>query len=204
MFDAALSPFLVGVHDDFGITASVKAMAAALELDAQRRKIIYLAVEDDSDIACFVVNGLVASGKIHDAEPAHTKDRSGAGEHSLVVRATTDERVHHFADAELGERAVRADYATDAAHRVISPLALRAGAPFAPRATVPFAAHAGIRPAPRWARSTIRHKAPPFRPEAAPSQVREPHPCNPASCAGASRHRSIDAKREPELRIGAR
>src|SRR5579872_5762192 len=144
MFDAALSPFLVGVHDDFGITASVKAMAAALELDAQRRKIIYLAVEDDSDIACFVVNGLVASGKIHDAEPAHTKDRSGAGEHSLVVRATTDERVHHFADAALGERAVRTDYATDAAHRVIVPFALRAGAPFAPRAGAPFALRAGV------------------------------------------------------------
>src|ERR1700674_1465521 len=196
MFDAALSPFLVGVHDYFGITASAKAVALALELDAQLRKIIYLAVEDNSDIARFVVNGLMASGKIHDAQPAHTKDRSGACEHSFVVRPTMDERVHHFADAPLGERAVCTDYATNAAHRVISPVALRAGVPFALRAGAPFVLRAGVRAALRSRRSPIGHKAPLFQPEAAPSQVRAPRPCNPASCARASRHHSIDATHE--------
>src|ERR1700730_18093133 len=98
MFDAALFPFLVGVRDHFGITASAKEMAAALELDAQLRKIIYLAVEHNAEIARFVVNGLMASGEIDDAEPARTKDRSGAGEHPFVVRPTMDERVHHLWD----------------------------------------------------------------------------------------------------------
>src|ERR1700719_1104426 len=188
MLDAALSPFLVGVYDYFSITASVKDMAAALELAAQLRKIIYLSVEHNADIARFVVNGLMAPGEIHDAEPARTKNHSGAGKHSFVVRPTMDERVHHFADAPLSQRAVCADYATNAAHRVISPVALRAA----------------VHVAHRSGRSTIQRKAPLFRPEAAPSQVRAPHPNSPASCARASRHHSIDAKHEPALRIGAR
>ena len=53
-------------------------MAAILELDAQLRKIVDLAVKNDSDIARFVVNRLTAAGEIDDAR---------AGERQKQLRA---------------------------------------------------------------------------------------------------------------------
>src|SRR5438309_10068452 len=112
------------MHEYFRIAVCLKAMPVFLESKAQLRKIVDLAIEHHGDIARFVVNGLMASGKIDDAEPAQTEDCSRADEHTLIVRSTMDERVHHLSDPLLSHCAVGADYATNAAHEVIPPVGL--------------------------------------------------------------------------------
>src|SRR5260370_41974477 len=97
-------------------------MAAIFEREPELLEVIYLAVEDNADIARFVVNRLPATGKINDAQPAHSKDCSVASEHSLGVWTTVSKRFHHPANTPLLHRAVRADYATNAAHGFISPI----------------------------------------------------------------------------------
>src|SRR5580765_1445407 len=124
MFDAAVSPFLVGMHDDFGIAASVKAMAATLQCGAQLQEIIDLAVKGDSDIARFVVNRLLAAGKIDDAETPDAKNDLRAVQDSFPIGAAVHKRVHHLSNALRHDFPVCADHSANAAHLVIAPVAL--------------------------------------------------------------------------------
>ena len=86
MLDAVLSPFFIAVNDNFSITECVKAMATSLELQAQLPKIIDLAIQDNAEVARFVVNGLMASREINDAEAAHAKNCAVTGKHTFGVR----------------------------------------------------------------------------------------------------------------------
>ena len=61
------------MHDDFRVAACAKRMPPSLETGTQLLKIVDLAVEDHHNRAVFVRHGLVAAGKILDAQAPHAK-----------------------------------------------------------------------------------------------------------------------------------
>jgi hypothetical protein len=62
---------------------------------AQLPEVVDLAVEDNSDIACFVEYGLVTSGKVNDAQAAHSERDGWSNQKPVFVRATMPKSLHH-------------------------------------------------------------------------------------------------------------
>jgi len=95
-------------------------MAAGFERPAQLPEIIYLAVEDDGDVAALVEDGLAASGKINDAEAAHPDGGARHGKQPIFVRAAMAQRRHHAPRDSFRLRATfHSDDAADSTHRAI-------------------------------------------------------------------------------------
>src|SRR5882672_2189646 len=118
--DALVAPFFVGMDDDFGVGMRAKRVAAPFERAAQLLVIVNLAVEDDRDVVCFVEEGLVAAGKVNDAEAADSKRHGGSDEQSIFIRATMPKRLHHPARNGFGLfGAFNSNDAADSTHGVI-------------------------------------------------------------------------------------
>src|SRR5258708_1768184 len=75
---ALFAPFFIGMDDDFSVGTRAKHMTARFESATQFLVVIDLPVEDNRDVACFVEYGLAPSGKVNDAETAHSKRHSGS------------------------------------------------------------------------------------------------------------------------------
>ena len=92
---ALLAPFFIGVNDDFGVRIGAKRVAAFLEGLAQLPEVVDFTVENDSDISGFIEYGLVAAGKVNDAEAAHSQRRRRGNQEAVFVRAAMPQRLHH-------------------------------------------------------------------------------------------------------------
>ena len=90
--DARVSPLLVAVHDDFRVGVRPEPVPAALELGAQRRKVVDLAVEDDPHRVVFVRQRLLAGGDVDDAQPAVGEADAFAEIEAVGVRAAMGDR----------------------------------------------------------------------------------------------------------------
>jgi hypothetical protein len=86
------------VDNHFGVGMCGKAMAAAFQFVAKTGKIINFAVEDYPDGSIFVEDGLVASGKVNDAEPAHSQPGVILDEDAFVIRTAIHDRLAHAVD----------------------------------------------------------------------------------------------------------
>jgi hypothetical protein len=117
-----ITPLFVGVDDDFGVGFGLKMMASAFKLFAQNPEIINLSVENESDVAIFVVDRLIPAGEIDDAETANTKG-DGGGERGAVdfaktIGATMQHRGAHAMHGALSVlRIIDTDGAADSAHK---------------------------------------------------------------------------------------
>ena len=118
--DTLLAPFFIGMDDNFGVGVRAEFVPEAFEALAQLPEIIDFTVEDNSNIADFVENGLVAAGKIDDAEAAHPQRRGRRDQESVFVRPSMPDRLHHPARkgfAYFG--AFNSDDTADAAHSAL-------------------------------------------------------------------------------------
>src|SRR5437667_1549420 len=85
----------IQMDDHLRIGVGVETMAAALQLRAQFREIVNLAVENNPDRPVLVENWLVPSGQIDDAETAHAEARPLVDEDSFIIRAAVDDGLAH-------------------------------------------------------------------------------------------------------------
>ena len=104
-------------------------MAAAFEFGTEFREVINLAVENDPRAAVFVEDGLMASGKIDDREPAHSETGAVADVEALIVGTAIDDLVAHVAHECFGDIALSscAHHASNSTHDFsLTPSTLRA------------------------------------------------------------------------------
>src|SRR5580704_11805272 len=73
-------------------------MALLLKLTAEFVEIVYLAVEDDPNRFVFVVDWLVTSRQINDAEASHPQAGWPSSINALIVRTAMDDRLAHVPD----------------------------------------------------------------------------------------------------------
>ena len=116
--DAVGAHFFVEMNNDFGVGVGVEAMAAAFELGAEFGKVVNLAVENDPCAAIFVEDGLMASGEVDDAEPAHAETSAVGDIESLVVGAAIHDLVAHMVHESFGDVALAscAHHSSDSTH----------------------------------------------------------------------------------------
>ena len=86
MLDEILTVLFIQVHDDLGIGVRIEAMTLLFKGRAQFDVIEYLAVETDPDSPVFVVDRLLAAGKVDDAETCRGKADLRIGEIAVAVR----------------------------------------------------------------------------------------------------------------------
>src|SRR5437667_5159358 len=81
---------------DFRIGVSVKNMSLSLEFPAQLKEIIDLAIEHHPYSSVFVMNGLLTTRNVNNAEPTHAEPYCPIDVDSLVVRSAVDNRSAHL------------------------------------------------------------------------------------------------------------
>ena len=90
-----------------------EVVTAEHEALAQVAIVVQLAIEDDRDILGFVPGGLVASGQIDDAQPAHPQCKSRrpriAGKKPFFIRTAMVHRRGHRPYARLSVCAARSE-----------------------------------------------------------------------------------------------
>src|SRR5262249_1140205 len=89
---------LIQMHNNFGIAVGVEAVATGLEFAAQLGEIVDLAVENDPDRLVFVVDGLLATGEVDDAEAAHAEAYGATNVDALVSGVAVNDRLAHALD----------------------------------------------------------------------------------------------------------
>jgi len=110
----------VEAKEDLGVTASVERDAFGLEIVAETRIVVDLAVVDEA-LSGAAVHGLGATGDVDDGEAAMTEahTRVAADEQSLAVRAPVAEGVAHGDDQIGGDGGLDGSvlvYARESAH----------------------------------------------------------------------------------------
>jgi hypothetical protein len=86
------------MNDDLGIRSSSKPVSATFEVRAKGLKIVNLSIENYGHGAVFVVDGLVASLYVDDAEPPHSETYRGVGKEAFVIRPAVHDCTAHSAD----------------------------------------------------------------------------------------------------------
>ena len=147
--DGGGSPLLVGVHDRFRVGGGIETVPGGFELAPELTVVVDLAVEDDPDGAVFVVNRLVPSRQIDDAQTPHSQRHAVGRINSLIVRAAVPDDVTHLMRKRM--RCIRRqriagrsrfDEPGDAAHTINSPFSPRSARNAVPTcARSPAAAH---------------------------------------------------------------
>src|SRR6185295_4579518 len=74
------------MYDYFSIRVSMEFMAKRFESGLDFLEVINFTIEDNSNGTVFTRHRLVATYKIDDCEPAHSKRDSLVNQHSLVIR----------------------------------------------------------------------------------------------------------------------
>jgi hypothetical protein len=93
------------MDDALGVGIRIERMSALLKFPTQFLEVVYLAVEDDPDRLILVVDGLVATGKVDDAQATHAYLRLPVGIDALVVGAAMhDQLAHCLGDGRIGQR----------------------------------------------------------------------------------------------------
>src|SRR5438874_1075750 len=75
-----------------------KLEPARFELRPQFREVINFAIKDDPDALVLVVDGLVATRQIYDAESAHSESDGAFGVDPLIIRPPVDDCLAHSMD----------------------------------------------------------------------------------------------------------
>src|SRR5690349_4577317 len=96
--NALCAQFLIEMNDNFGIAVGIETVPTLFEVIPQFRKVVDLAVENNPDGLVFVMNGLMTTGKIDDAETAHAEAGASTRSNAFVVGATVDNRGAHPTD----------------------------------------------------------------------------------------------------------
>ena len=76
-------------------------MPVRFQLCAQLAEVVDLAVEHDPDGTVFVVDGLMASGEVDDAQPPHPERDAVVHPHPFVIRAAMADDLAHAVDERL-------------------------------------------------------------------------------------------------------
>src|SRR5438445_7121539 len=107
------------MDNGFGIGVGTENVAAGAQLVAQLDEVINFAVIDDPDGFVFVGDGLVAGGKINNAEAAHAQPDRAVHVCAVVVRTAVGDHVAHAAhDCRIGyAAAVCCHHSGNAPHR---------------------------------------------------------------------------------------
>ncbi len=111
------APFLVGVHNRFGVGAGAELVSGGFQLGAQGGGVHHLAVVGDPDGAVFIAQRLVTVCQVDDAEPPRRQPNAVGHKNARVVWATVVQQVVGLCQPiaiELG-----GEDASDAAHWVI-------------------------------------------------------------------------------------
>ena len=119
--EAVFAPFLPGVYEDFGIGLRGETMAAEDEAFTKLAIVVKFAVENNGDVVIFVPNGLMAAGKVDDAEAAHAQRETGSPglgqQETFFIRTAMKHGRGHGANAGFGFRGAGSECdATDTAH----------------------------------------------------------------------------------------
>jgi hypothetical protein len=100
--DAVGAPFLVAVHDDFGVGVAAEHVAPAQQFLADGLEVVDLAVEDDLDVAVLVGHGLAAVfGEVDDAQSAVAEGDMVVAVVAVLIRAAVPDGIGHFRDQLL-------------------------------------------------------------------------------------------------------
>src|SRR5437667_9916358 len=81
---------------DFRIGVSVKNMSLSLEFPAQLKEIIDLAIEHHPYSSIFVMNGLLTTGNVNNAEPTHAQPYCPIDVDPLIIGPAVDNRSTHL------------------------------------------------------------------------------------------------------------
>src|ERR1700730_13193813 len=93
------------MNHDLGVTPGVKVVTAGVQPAAKFRKVVDLAVEDDPRCLVLVVNRLVDTSHVDDAEPPDAQADAPLEPDPLVVRAPMGDRLAHpFEQSVVGFR----------------------------------------------------------------------------------------------------
>jgi hypothetical protein len=133
--DEPVPPFLVGMEHGLGIGPRPEAVAAPLKLLPELGEVVDLAVVGRPKRHVLVREGLVAAGKVDDAQPPRPQPGSRLDVDALVVGAAVDDRPAHGRH-ELGRdgRAVGARRdAADPAHYFVPPAGTNSSSKKTPR-----------------------------------------------------------------------
>jgi hypothetical protein len=75
--EQVLAPFFPAMHKNFGVGFCGEGVTCQSEAFAQFPVVVQFAVKDYRHIAALIPNGLVATGQINDAKPAHAQSHAG-------------------------------------------------------------------------------------------------------------------------------
>jgi hypothetical protein len=93
---------LIQMDDALGVGTGAEGVSLLLELGAQGRVVVDLAVEDGPDGAVLVGEGLVAGGEVDNGEAAMAEKRRRVGMKALVVGTAVADGIRHALDARVG------------------------------------------------------------------------------------------------------
>jgi hypothetical protein len=109
-------PLLVAVDEHLRVRARPEPMAGPLELPAQLREVVDLAVLDDGAGAVLVRDWLVAAREVDDREPPRSEPDAALDERAVRVGPAVDERGRHRREPLPVDRAPRRGDPADPAH----------------------------------------------------------------------------------------
>ncbi len=131
----------VAAQDDFAVRLRAEHVAAGLQLRTQLAVVVDLAVEDEMDLAGFVLHRLMAGRQVNDRQASHADQRLIVAIVACIVGAAMPDRVVHSMDDGVRRQHAAScrDDADDAAHHgapgwtATSPSTSRSSAALAPR-----------------------------------------------------------------------
>src|SRR4051794_22314845 len=109
------------MRNDLGIAVGNEAMSPRAQLVPALDVIKQLAVENNSDVAIFVKDRLLAIGQTDNAQPARSQTEPRPNKKAFLVRAAMEQRAGHSLHAPLrnGTLSYQIDHARDAAHKIV-------------------------------------------------------------------------------------
>src|ERR1700693_5070765 len=94
------------MDNHFGIGVGIELMSAAYQLFAQMWIVINLSIEHHPNAAVFVVDWLLSTGKIDNAQAPHAQAHATLGIDSFVIRAAVDDGLSHAADLRSADNLI--------------------------------------------------------------------------------------------------
>jgi hypothetical protein len=104
VFEDAVSPMFVAMHNDFGIAGSAEAVAVTFQFLAQFREVVNLTVEDDPDGFLRIGHRLVAAFEIDNGKPPEPEPERPIQVEAFIVGAAVDDAPGHLDDVLAGNR----------------------------------------------------------------------------------------------------
>src|SRR5213594_659950 len=81
---------------DFRIGVCIKRVSLRLQFTAQLKEIVNLAIENHPYASIFVMNGLLTTGNVNNAEPTHAQPYCPIDVDPLIIGPAVDNRSTHL------------------------------------------------------------------------------------------------------------